>query len=165
VENKIPVLGVIYAPVTMYLYYAAKGIGAYNIANCRLPTCPDKSVIANCKELLKKSYILPLSDHTQKFTIVASRSHFSKETEDFINEMKKIHNEVGIISAGSSLKFCLVAEGKADVYPRFGPTMEWDTAAGQAIVQCAGKNVIDFETKKPMLYNRENLRNGWFVVE
>ena len=66
---------------------------------------------------------------------------------------------------GSSLKICLVAEGIADVYPRFAPTMEWDTAAGQAIAKYAGKTLIDYNTKKEMLYNRHELRNNWFIVQ
>ncbi|MEX2380258.1 MAG: inositol monophosphatase family protein, partial [Vicingaceae bacterium] len=72
--------------------------------------------------------------------------------------------EVEIISVGSSLKLCMVAEGKADAYPRFAPTMEWDTAAGQAIVEAMGGTVINWKTQSPMLYNRENLLNDWFLV-
>ena len=74
------------------------------------------------------------------------------------------HGEVEFISKGSSLKLCMVAEGRANCYPRFAPTMEWDTAAGQAICEAAGLKVIDFKTKKPMLYNREKLLNNWFIV-
>ena len=72
--------------------------------------------------------------------------------------------EVEIVSKGSSLKFCLVAEGNADVYPRYAPTMEWDTAAGQAICNAVGVNVISKETNQPLLYNKENLLNPWFLV-
>ena len=81
-----------------------------------------------------------------------------------MNEKKKEKGEVEIISVGSSLKLCMVAEGKADAYPRFAPTMEWDTAAGQAIVEAMGGKVINWKTKSPMLYNRENLLNDWFLV-
>ena len=88
----------------------------------------------------------------------------STETEEFVNKLKKKHSKIEVLSAGSSLKLCLVAEGKANVYPRFAPTMEWDTAAGQAICQAAGFNVINYETKKPLIYNKENLLNPWFVV-
>ena len=66
---------------------------------------------------------------------------------------------------GSSLKICLVAEGTADVYPRFAPTMEWDTAAGPAIAKFAGRTFKDVTTQKEMIYNREQLRNNWFIVE
>ncbi|MFT4684247.1 MAG: 3'(2'), 5'-bisphosphate nucleotidase, partial [Flavobacteriales bacterium] len=71
---------------------------------------------------------------------------------------------VEVVSKGSSLKFCLIAEGKADVYPRFAPTMEWDTAAGQAICNAVGLRVISNETNKPLSYNKENLLNPWFIV-
>jgi 3'(2'), 5'-bisphosphate nucleotidase len=71
---------------------------------------------------------------------------------------------VEIISAGSALKICLVAEGKADIYPRFGPTMEWDTAAGHAIAKHAGKNILLTDAKTELSYNKENLMNPWFVV-
>ena len=98
------------------------------------------------------------------YTIVASRSHLSKETLDFIEGIKKDKGDVHLISKGSSLKLCLVAEGSADCYPRFAPTMEWDTAAGQAICEHAGFRVIDWETKENLLYNRPKLLNNWFVV-
>ena len=86
------------------------------------------------------------------------------ETVDFIKEIKKEKGDVHLISKGSSLKLCLVAEGSADCYPRFSPTMEWDTAAGQAICEHAGFRVIDWQTKEDLLYNRPKLLNNWFVV-
>ena len=89
----------------------------------------------------------------------------SKETENYIKKMREIHSAVDLISKGSSLKLCMVAEGKADCYPRFAPTMEWDTAAGQAICEHSGFDVIDLNTKKTMLYNREKLLNNWFLVQ
>jgi 3'(2'), 5'-bisphosphate nucleotidase len=96
--------------------------------------------------------------------VVASRSHLSEETEMFIDGLKTIHKEVDFLSSGSSIKLCLVAEGSANVYPRFAPTMEWDTAAGQAICEIAGKKVVDFTTNQNLLYNKPNLLNNWFVV-
>ena len=96
--------------------------------------------------------------------VVGSRSHMSQETLDFVDTLKNGGNEVEIVSKGSSLKFCLIAEGNADVYPRFAPTMEWDTAAGQAICNAVGIAVISKETDKPLLYNKENLLNPWFLV-
>jgi len=96
--------------------------------------------------------------------VVGSRSHMSEATEEFVASLSTKENEVKIVSKGSSLKFCLVAEGKADVYPRFAPTMEWDTAAGQAICEAAGLEVISKETNQPLLYNKENLLNPWFLV-
>lgn len=97
--------------------------------------------------------------------VVASRSHLSDETLQFVEDLKKQGKEVDFLSSGSSLKFCLVAEGSADVYPRFGPTMEWDTGAAHAVALYAGKNVINHETKQPLVYNKENLLNPFFIVE
>jgi len=88
----------------------------------------------------------------------------SQETLDFVENLKGQGKAVEIVSKGSSLKFCLVAEGNADVYPRYAPTMEWDTAAGQAICNAVNIDVISKETNKPLLYNKENLLNPWFLV-
>ena len=89
----------------------------------------------------------------------------SKETEKYFDNLKKEKGSIEIVSMGSSLKICLVAEGVADVYPRFAPTMEWDTAAGHAIAHYAGKKLVDLETKKDMTYNRPILKNNWFIVK
>jgi 3'(2'), 5'-bisphosphate nucleotidase len=88
----------------------------------------------------------------------------SQETLDFVEAIKKKGQQVEVVSKGSSLKFCLVAEGKADVYPRFAPTMEWDTAAGQAICNAVGLRVISRDTNETLLYNKENLLNSYFLV-
>lgn len=95
--------------------------------------------------------------------VVASKSHLNKETEDFINNLKKGH-EVETLNIGSSLKFCLVAEGKAHIYPRFGPTMEWDTCAPQIIAEESGAIVYRVEDRAPLQYNKENLLNPFFIV-
>ena len=86
------------------------------------------------------------------------------DTLKFIDDLKSENLDVEVISKGSSLKFCLVAEGKADVYPRFAPTMEWDTAAGHAICNAVGLKVISIDTNEPLLYNKENLLNSYFLV-
>ena len=116
------------------------------------------------RDLLKANQ-LPIARKDKTFTIVASRSHMSRETEDYVQEMRSLHGDVNLISKGSSLKLCMVAEGIANCYPRFAPTMEWDTAAGQAICGHAGFEVMDWNTKEIMLYNRENLLNNWFLVK
>jgi 3'(2'), 5'-bisphosphate nucleotidase len=108
---------------------------------------------------------LPFQKEDKTYTVVASRSHMSIETKNYIKEMQDTHGEVNLISKGSSLKLCMVAEGTANCYPRFAPTMEWDTAAGQAICEHAGFQVIDYSTNKSILYNRENLLNKWFLVK
>ena len=96
---------------------------------------------------------------------MGSRSHQSPETKEYFDDIRKRKKNVEIVSMGSSIKICLVAEGSADVYPRFAPTMEWDTAAGHAIAKYAGKKLIDLKTNKEMVYNRERLTNNWFIVE
>ncbi|MEM9022297.1 MAG: inositol monophosphatase family protein, partial [Bacteroidota bacterium] len=119
---------------------------------------------ASLDDLIATAQPLPQAQGDQPFRVVGSRSHMSPETEAFIQELEAEHGQVEIVSMGSSLKICLVAEGAANVYPRFAPTMEWDTAAGQAIAQGAGKQLIDHETGEPMRYSRENLLNNWFLV-
>ena len=157
IENKKTLIGVIFVPVTGDLYFSSKEMGAYKVD----VDLKDYDV----KNLQAKANRLPLQREDKIFTIVASRSHMSIETEDYVKQMRDIHGEVNLISKGSSLKLCMVAEGTANCYPRFAPTMEWDTAAGQAICEHAGFQVIDWKTKEGMLYNREELLNHWFLVK
>ena len=157
IENQRPVIGVIFVAVTGELYFSSKEMGAFKVK----VNLEDYDVEA----LLEKANKLPLQREDKTFTIVASRSHMSAETEEYVQQMRDIHVEVNLISKGSSLKLCMVAEGAANCYPRFAPTMEWDTAAGQAICEHAGFNVLDWETKQNMLYNREELLNNWFLVQ
>ena len=158
VENQIPVLGVIYAPALQTLYYGAEG-KAYRIEDVTIENYSEKQNSAKQLPLQKSS------DQKPKFTIVASKSHLSKETETYIRSLEEKHGEVITISKGSSLKFCMVAEGTANEYPRFAPTMEWDTAAGQAICTSSGCDVINLNTNKTMVYNRQNLTNSYFLVK
>jgi len=157
VEDQKPVLGVIYVPALNELYFAEKGMGSYKVSNI--------ARYSTLEEILESSSRLPIELKNRNYTVVASKSHLSPETEEYIASLKKEYGEVETISKGSSLKLCMVAEGKADEYPRFAPTMEWDTAAGQAICKFAGKTVIDYTTKKEMLYNRKELLNNWFLVK
>lgn len=156
IENNKSVIGVILAPASGVLYFSEKNIGAF-----KSTTNLD---YFNPENLLAEALALPLNHENKVYTIVASRSHLSKETEAYVENLRTKHGEVKFISIGSSLKLCMVAEGKANCYPRFAPTMEWDTAAGQAICEAAGFQVIDFKTKKSMTYNREDLLNNWFIV-
>lgn len=160
VEKGQPVMGVIYVPVKDEMYFSWNAIGAYKVDNFSKVYEPDDSL----EQLKEKASKLPLTNGNGKFTVVASRSHMSPETEEFINRKKEEHGEVDLVSAGSSLKLCMVAEGKANVYPRFAPTMEWDTAAGQAIAEGAGCTVTQKDEKTPLQYNKEDLLNPWFVV-
>ena len=100
------------------------------------------------KQQIAKANKLPLQREDNTFTIVASRSHMSAETEGYIEKMRDIHGEVKLISKGSSLKLCMVAQGTANCYPRFAPTMEWDSAAAHGICKVLGIEVMDLETKK-----------------
>ncbi len=157
VERGIPLIGVIYVPAVKRLYYA--NVEKEQAFSAELPS--HDVTLSNVLELSKP---LKPKHPSNNYEVVGSRSHMSQETLDFIEELKESGKEVGIVSKGSSLKFCLVAEGNADVYPRFAPTMEWDTAAGQAICNAVGVNVIAENTKEPLLYNKENLLNPWFIV-
>ena len=156
IEGQRPVMGVIYVPVLKDLYFASKDIGSF--------ICKNVDLNSSFDEIMKNSIKLPKENRSDKFTIVASKSHLSKETQEFIEKVKIRKGAIATISKGSSLKLCMIAEGKADCYPRFAPTMEWDTAAGHAICLYAGKKVIDQNTSEEMLYNRENLLNNWFVA-
>ncbi|MAZ54914.1 MAG: 3'(2'),5'-bisphosphate nucleotidase [Flavobacteriales bacterium] len=156
IKNHIPVLGVIYAPVLNELYFSYSKIGAYK-ASVYL-----NNYDVNC--ILNSAMKLPLERKNTIYTIVASRSHSSQETIDFIKKIKKDKGDIRLLNKGSSLKLCLVAEGKVDIYPRFARTMEWDTAAGQAICEHSGFKVIDIVTKEKLFYNKPKLINNSFVV-
>lgn len=145
--------GVVLAPVLGHAYVGVVGEGAW-----RLDVSADVDAAWNTR------VSLPVNAGKRAFTVVASRSHMSPETQAYVEEAKSVHGEVNLISKGSSLKLCMVAEGTADAYPRFAPTMEWDTAAGQAVCEAAGCDVIDQNTGAPMRYNREDLLNAWFLV-
>lgn len=157
VKNGKPEFGVIYAPDLNLLYYGIVEDGkAY-----KATVVPGQE---NAFNLDSAQQIVPDRELTG-YRIVGSRSHMNEETKDFIKNLRSTQSrDVEIVSKGSSLKFCLVAEGKANIYPRFGPTMEWDTAAGQAICEAVGLSCIFNETQKTMTYNRENLLNGNFIV-
>ena len=162
VQNSVPVLGVIYVPVKRILYFAVEGVGAYKCSG--LVGLEDDTV--TLKQMIEDSERLPLDDPRDHFIVVASRSHLSPETEEYIADLrKKKRGGIELISRGSSMKICLVAEGEADVYPRFAPTMEWDTAAGHAIARAAGMEVYQAGKDEPLRYNKEDLLNPWFIVE
>ena len=159
VENGVPVLGVIYVPVQKKFYYGLVGEGAFLYENID-PACGAEFTAEEHTALS-----LPQPKECDRgYVVVASRSHLSAETEAFINTLRTEHGEVSMRSAGSSLKICLVAEGKADIYPRLAPTMEWDTAAGHAIVKAAGGEIYHAESELPLTYNKENLLNAHFIV-
>ncbi len=160
IENQKPILGVIFVPALGLLYFSSKGSGSFKAKI-------DKNSLDkfNIDILDSTSKSLPIfQNDPATFKIVASRSHISDETLKLVEEKKKKYKDVSLVSIGSSLKFCIVAEGKADFYPRLAPTMEWDTAAGQIICEEAGFQVVDNKTKKSITYNRKNLKNNFFTV-
>lgn len=151
IEGNSPIAGVVYVPVTKVLYWADQN-GSF------------KAQVGLENNLLNEIEKLPVSSEKEKFVIVGSKSHMNRETEDFISSIDTKGKAIEMVSKGSSLKLCMVAEGNADIYPRLGPTMEWDTAAGHAIAKYAGKKVNQFENNEPLIYNKQNLLNPWFVV-
>jgi 3'(2'), 5'-bisphosphate nucleotidase len=156
-----PVMGVIFAPATGELFYGIVGSGAFK---SDLPV--KDQVPFSAAEVMEMAKPIPASDETSDlFTIVASRSHRNAETNAYIAGIEKEKESVMTVSRGSSLKICMVAEGVAQVYPRFAPTMEWDTAAGHAIAVAAGCRVFNPETGEPLVYNKEQLKNPWFIVQ
>jgi len=144
IHKNIPILGVVYAPISNEMYWAKQGDGAFKNGD-RLP--------------------LQINQHPEKLLrVVASKSHLSVETQAYIDSLAKTTESMEYLSKGSSLKLCMVAEGSADIYPRLALTMEWDTAAADAIVREAGKMTVDIQSNTTLFYNKENLLNPWFVV-
>ena len=158
VENGKPIAGVIYAPVYQQLYFSDKDLGAFRADN-----------IVNWNEdletLVTNSNQLPLAGDRNAMVVVASRSHMNKKTRQFIRNIPGDEGTVQLISKGSSLKLCMVAENKADIYPRFAPTMEWDTAAGHAILAASGARLVHVDSDEELTYNKENLFNPWFICK
>ena len=154
-----PLAGVLYVPVADVLYFAWEGGGAYR-QGAAATSGPMPAY-----ERAAMATRLPVPRHRSTFTIAASRSHRSVETDAFIRRMEQQHGHVAITTMGSALKICLVAEGAADAYPRYAPTMEWDTAAGHAICLEAGKDIIDVTTDASLRYNKHELVNNWFIVQ
>lgn len=157
-SDNIPVGGVIVVPVWNKIYFAMQGYGAYmmNVSNL--------SSLHGFTEMTMRATKLEHSVANEHFTIVASRSHINDDTITFIEMMEQHFGKADYISRGSSLKFCILAEGNADVYPRFGRTMEWDTAAGHAIAMESGCDITLSDMKSPLQYNKEDLANENFIV-
>ena len=165
ISDNESVMGVIYIPVLGSLYYSDRKSGTFYLKDVKKETTVAEGEDFDLKKLTETSVKLPFKQEKKSYTVVGSRSHMSKETEDHLADLRKQFPDLEIISKGSSLKLCMVAEGAANEYPRFGPTMEWDTAAGQAIVENAGGVVLNYETKQPLKYNKKNLLNPWFLVK
>ncbi|BAX78923.1 3'(2'),5'-bisphosphate nucleotidase CysQ [Labilibaculum antarcticum] len=158
IEKETSIAGVIYVPVYKQLYFSDKELGAF-----RMDDIVEWS--GDLDQLIGESKILPLSQNRNSIRVVASRSHMNQETKDFISKLQKEHDEVELISKGSSLKLCMIAEGEAEVYPRYAPTMEWDIAAGHAIVSASGGKILHLNSNEEIAYNKEDLLNPWFICK
>ncbi len=141
VRDQKPVWGVIVQPENQNTYFGGDDYGSYLIKN-------------------GEEEMITVGENSPR-QIFISRSHHSEEGEKYLASLDQAYEKA---SCGSSLKFCKIAEGAADEYPRFGPTMEWDTCAGQAILEGAGGSVINVDTKEQLLYNKENLLNPFFIA-
>lgn len=155
IESGEPVLGVVYCPVNKALYFGVKEAGAWKWSG---GGCEDT------ERILAEAQALPLESVERPYRIIASRSHRNNETVLFIKKHIERILKFETISIGSSLKLCLIAEGSADIYPRFGPTMEWDTAAGHAIINAAGGRVTLADRSGSLTYNKPDLLNPWFIA-
>jgi len=147
VENGSPVFGVVHAPAIQTSYWGLAGVGSFK----------QTSADPEPQPLTTRTYPEPI------LKIVASRSHAGAETEAFLEKLKQAQGDLEVVSIGSSMKLCLVADGSAHLYPRFGPTMEWDTAAAQCVVEQAGGRVTDMQGQ-PLRYNKSDLLNPYFMV-
>ncbi|HCY42712.1 MAG TPA: 3'(2'),5'-bisphosphate nucleotidase [Prolixibacteraceae bacterium] len=154
-ENR-PIAGVIFIPVSGELYLGIVDEGAWKISN------PELDI--TFKEISEKGTKLPIAKSSAGYIVAASRSHLNAETLAFIEDLKRDHPELEIIRKGSSLKMCMVAEGTASIYPKLGTTMEWDTAAGHAILKASGKNIFNTDLMSELTYNKENLQNPHFIA-
>ena len=157
IKNNKPIIGVIYVPVSKTLYFTSDNSSKSYKALLKTNTIIIDEIFNNAVQ------IFPNQKNNNILRIVGSRSHLNDTTKNYISKIEK-KNKTRIVSKGSSLKFCLVAEGEAEIYPRFAPTMEWDTAAGQAICEAVGVKVTDVTTNEPLKYNKQNLLNPHFLV-
>jgi 3'(2'), 5'-bisphosphate nucleotidase len=157
-HHEYPVAGVVYAPAMQELYFNLAGKEALKLKTNNIQQ------FDTTNDLLKKSQPVNVFSESTSLRIVASKSHLNDKTKQYIESVKLKAGNIEIVTIGSSLKFCLIAEGKADIYPRFGPTMEWDTAAGQAVAEAAGALVLNAGNNKRLQYNKEILKNPEFIV-
>ena len=154
VENHKPVIGVVYAPALKDLYFAEEGVGSFKM----------EDIISIENTHNSKRIDLSKSTYPEVFTLVVSKSHMNEQTQEFVDQKEQEFGEIATASFGSSLKICKVAEGSAHCYPRFGPTMEWDTAAAHAVAVYAHTYITKAHENLTLEYNKENLLNPHFIV-
>ena len=160
VENGIPVSGVIYSPVRDAIWFGGIGLGAWKIEEAT-NAIEDFSF----DSLLSVAIGLPYRNTGDEFVFVASRSNLNAATKAYIDKVSAQHAKTRIAHIGSALKFTVLAEGLAQLYPRFAATSEWDTAAGHALLLSIGGNIFQGETDVPLQYNKENLDNPGFIAK
>lgn len=144
IKDQMPVAGVVYVPVTGELFWAMKGMGAFYVKD-------------NVEQRLSCN---AFSTTQSGLGIVCSRSHLNDATQSFVDKFEAPE----LVARGSSLKFTIIAKGEAHIYPRLAPTMEWDTAAAQIVLEEAGGKVLDATTQQPLRYNKENMLNPHFIA-
>jgi len=164
IEQQRSIIGVVFSPVSKQLYFAADGVGSFKVEQHQVIELINNQQLNNLNVILQKATKLSRKTLTDTYTIIASRSHLSPELYQHINALNQKHQKVNMLNVGSSIKMCWVAEGLAHEYPRFGTTMEWDTAAGHCIVKQAGGNIININTNKELIYNKPNLINPNFIA-
>jgi len=158
IDQAQPVLGVVFAPAKGLLYYALSGFGAY-----RFSLGKDINEYDSLEDVLAVSQKLPVIEVNDPLVVSASRSHKDENLKTYLENLKNSGYKTKVISAGSSLKLCMVAEGTADIYPRFGPTMEWDIAAGHCVVKESLARVLTGENCD-LAYNKKTLKNDSFIA-
>jgi|TARA_B110000914_G_scaffold166492_1_gene147033 3'(2'), 5'-bisphosphate nucleotidase len=147
IKNNMPFIGIVFCPVNKILYWNDAKKNVYK-----------KKLGQDAKKLNKRK---PIDETSKNLRVVISRSHLNKDTNNYINKL----NNPKLISCGSSLKFLYIADNQADIYPRFGPTMEWDTAAAHSILRSLNIMVINIEDKTELSYNKKNLLNPYFLIK
>lgn len=158
IGNNKPTFGIIYLPVLGEIFYGGKDLGSFKIlahefeGNIMVPGKEGETLPNTIRE-------------DNKYLVTGSRSHGTKETQTYFENLKEKHQNISFVKLGSALKFCRLAEGKVDLYPRFQYCMEWDTAAGHAILQGVGKDIVKVDDGEPLVYNKENLLSPFFIAQ
>ncbi|MDP4216643.1 MAG: 3'(2'),5'-bisphosphate nucleotidase CysQ, partial [Bacteroidota bacterium] len=150
VQSNIAIAGVVYAPALDRLYAGSRELGVYRTEKGNSTRLAPLAERCNYHELLQK----------EGLRVIASRSHLSEDTSKFIARLRNCT----LVRAGSALKFMSLVEDQADLYPRFSPTMEWDTAAAHAILNASGRSICGADGQNELLYNKPSLVNPWFIA-
>jgi 3'(2'), 5'-bisphosphate nucleotidase len=167
VDRRRPVLGVVYAPALSLLYYARRPGGSFKAEGVD-PRALDAGSAPGAERLPMRTSAfpgrVPSRPQAARLTVMRSRSHHSERLERILERLRRVYTDVVEIPLGAALKACTVAEGRADLYLRFGSTMEWDTAAAQAVVEGVGRKMCRYTSRRPLIYNKRSLVNPAFLV-